>query len=111
MKSEGKVGLRNLRSLGPILLGLVAGCFFAAWGGVAALTSSTKWDDHLLVAGGTAGVALVVGISFRLGFAVFCPRPDGGMHRGIAAILLGVWVLFLAAVVSVAWGLATLSVL
>ena len=57
MKIEGKLGLRNLLSPGPILLGLVVGCFFATWGGVAALTSSTKWDDHLLVAGGTSGVA------------------------------------------------------
>ena len=109
MNIEGKLGLRNLLSLGPVVVGLSIGGVYGVLALWEWLTSDTWWDDHMFIALGTVGVALVVGISFRLGFAVFRPRPGGKLPRWLAIVLLAIWLFVLGLAAALAWEISSIG--
>jgi hypothetical protein len=89
---EGRLGLRNIISLTPFVIGAAVFMFFGLRAILAKVSGSSWWDDHTIVAMGSLLASLCATITLRLLLAVFKPVRHSWLTRSKAAIALGTWI-------------------
>lgn len=88
---EGRLGLRNIISLAPFVIGAVVFMFFGLRAILARVSGSSWWDDHTIVAVSSLLASFCATITLRLIFAVLKPVRHGWLTRSKAAMALGMW--------------------